>query len=48
MWTDACQEAFEKLKATMSSEPVLRLPDFELPFKVHTNASNKEIGGVLM
>ena len=48
MWTDACQEAFEKLKATMSSEPVLRLPDFELPFKVHTNASNKAIGGVLM
>ena len=48
VWTDACQEAFEKLKATMSSEPVLRLPDFELPFKVHTNASNKAIGGVLM
>ena len=48
MWTDACQEAFEKLKATMSSEPVLRLPDFELPFKVHTDASDKALGGVLV
>ena len=48
MWTDACQEAFEKLKAAMSSESMLRLPDFELPFKIHTDASNKAIGGVLV
>ena len=48
MSTDACQEAFEKLKAAMLSEPVLRLPDFELPFEVHTDASNKAIGGVLV
>ena len=44
----AYQEAFEKLKAAISSESVLRLPDFELPFEVHTNTSNKEIGGVLV
>ena len=48
MWTNACQEAFEKLKVVVSSEPVLRLPDFELPFKVHTNASDKAVGGVLV
>ena len=48
VWTDACQEAFEKLKATVSSEPVLCLPDFELPFEVHTDAFDKAIGGVLV
>ena len=48
MWIDACQEAFEKLKATVSSEPMLRLPDFELPFEVYTDASNKAIDSVLM
>ena len=27
---------------------MLRLPDFELPFKIHTDASNKAIGGMLV
>ena len=48
VWTDACQEAFDKLKVAVSSEPVLCLPDFGLPFEVHTNASNKAISGVLV
>ena len=48
MWTDACQEAFEKLKAAMSSESVLSLPDFKFPFEVDTNAFDKAIGGVLV
>lgn len=47
-WTVACQEAFDKLKAEVATEPVLRLPDFELPFEVHTDASDKAIGGVLV
>ena len=46
--TDACQEVFEKLKAAVSSEPMLCLPDFELPLEVHTNAFDKAIGGVLV
>ncbi|KAG6510926.1 hypothetical protein ZIOFF_028973 [Zingiber officinale] len=47
-WSDACKEAFEKLKTAIASEPVLRLPDFELPFEVHTDASDRAIGGVLV
>ena len=39
---------FEKLKAVMSSELVLRLLNFELPFEVHTDSSDKAIGGVLV
>ncbi|KAG6517981.1 hypothetical protein ZIOFF_021381 [Zingiber officinale] len=45
---DACKEAFERLKAAIASEPVLRLPDFELPFEVHMDASDRAIGGVLV
>ena len=30
------------------SAPVLGLPDFEKPFKIHTDASDRAIGGVLV
>uniref|UniRef100_A0A3Q7IVH0 Reverse transcriptase/retrotransposon-derived protein RNase H-like domain-containing protein n=1 Tax=Solanum lycopersicum TaxID=4081 RepID=A0A3Q7IVH0_SOLLC len=40
--------AFQNLKNAITSEPILKLPDFELPFEVHTDASDKEIGGVLV
>lgn len=43
-----CQEAFEKLKVVVVSEQILTLRNFELPFEVHTDASNKAIGGVLV
>ena len=32
----------------MVTSPVLKLPDFERPFEVHTDASDFAIGGVLM
>jgi hypothetical protein len=47
-WTGQYQAAFNKLKDVVASEPVLRLPNFELPFEVHTDASNKAIGDVLV
>ena len=40
--------AFEKLKAAISSEPVLKLPNFEEAFEVHTDASDRAIGGMLV
>jgi len=46
--TEQCQAAFEKLKLTVASEPVLHLPNLELPFEVHTDALDKAIGGVLV
>ncbi|KAK3225480.1 hypothetical protein Dsin_005342 [Dipteronia sinensis] len=48
IWTKACQNPFDKLKLVVSSEPVLCLLDFEKPFKVHTNASDRALGGVLV
>ena len=42
------QAAFEKLKSTIAFEPILKLPDFDILFKAHTNASSKAVGGVLV
>ena len=47
-WDTECQAAFKKLKDEITSEPILRLPDLELPFVMHTNVSNRALGGVLV
>ena len=47
-WSEACQEAFEKLKTALSSEPVVRLPDFKKAFTTRSAASGAGIGAVLM
>ncbi|CAM4533278.1 unnamed protein product, partial [Lepidochelys kempii] len=47
-WTGKCQKAFNKLKATLKSDPVLRAPDFDKPFLVTTDASECGVGAVLM
>ena len=44
VWSERCDEAFQNLKNAIASEPILKLPDFELPFEVHIDASNKAIG----
>ena len=38
--TSKCQEAFDDLKKRMVTAPILKLPDFERPFEVHTDASD--------
>jgi hypothetical protein len=47
-WNDRCQKAFETLKAYLSSEPVLILPDEQKPFVLRTDASGESLGAVLM
>ncbi|CAM5087647.1 unnamed protein product, partial [Natator depressus] len=47
-WTEECQKAFNQLKATLTSDPVLRDPDFDKQFLVTTDASKHGVGAVLM
>ncbi|CAM4685989.1 unnamed protein product, partial [Lepidochelys olivacea] len=47
-WTEECQKAFNQFKGTLMSDPVLRAPDFDKPFLVTTDASERGVGAVLM
>ncbi|KAL2081327.1 hypothetical protein ACEWY4_023180 [Coilia grayii] len=47
-WSDQCQSAFDRLKAILSCEPVLRVPDFDIPFKLAVDACEVGIGAVLL
>lgn len=46
-WTDKCQEAFESIKKSLISPPLLIYPDFNKPFNLTTDASNEALGAVL-
>lgn len=40
------EQAFQSLKTALTSSPVLRNLDFSLPFRVHTQASEMDLGAV--
>lgn len=46
-WTDGHQTVLEQLIGILSHPPVLSYPDFELPFVLHTDASQHGLGAVL-
>jgi hypothetical protein len=46
-WTNHCQEAFNTLKNQLSTAPILRGPDWTLPFHISSDASDTAIGDVL-
>ena len=39
MWNEAATAAFTHLKQALSTAPVLRMPDFTLPFVIEADAS---------
>lgn len=48
VWTPECQSAVEKVKAILSCEPVLKAPNFSVPFRLAADASDLGIGAVLL
>jgi hypothetical protein len=47
-WGEERQKAFDEMKQKVSQETLLAFPDLEKEFQVHTDASNKELGAVIM
>jgi hypothetical protein len=46
-WDDECQVSFEILKHKLSTTPILRGPNWSLPFHICTDASDIALGAVL-
>lgn len=47
LWTDEEEKELELIKLSLTSAPILVLPDFHHPFKLHSDASKVTIGAVL-
>eukprot|EP00253_Pinus_taeda_P018791 PITA_18791 len=46
-WNENCQQAFELLKKKLSTAPVLRGPNWSLPFHIFTDAFDTAVGASL-
>lgn len=46
-WTTTADEAFASLKTMLTTTPLLRLPNFSIPFTIKTDASGTAMGAVL-
>jgi hypothetical protein len=44
---EACLEAFEKLCSLLSSAPIMKTPNWSLPFEIMCDASDNAVGAVL-
>ena len=47
IWDEDGQKSFEELKAYLTTAPMVRAPNWKLPFEVLGNASDLAIGAVL-
>ena len=48
LWTEDQEHAFQELKNRLVSTPILAYPQYDIPFEIHTDASNIAISGVLV
>ena len=46
-WSESQRKAFNTLKLTLATAPVLKLPDFDRQFVVTTDASDAAVGAIL-
>jgi hypothetical protein len=48
VWGQLQQKAFDDLKKHLCSTPMLSLPDLEHPFEIETDASDYDVGTILI
>ena len=46
-WSHACEAAFDKLKTMLVTPPIMRSPNWDLPFEIMCDTSDYAIGAVL-
>ena len=47
VWDDTCQKAFQDIKSIIAQDILLSYPDHNLPFEIHTDASDYQLGSVI-
>jgi RNase H-like domain found in reverse transcriptase len=47
-WLPSHQQAFDKIKKLIETEVLLAYPDFDKPFYIYTDASDHQLGAVIM
>ena len=47
-WSPHCQKAFENVKAMLAHDAFIRYPDHNIPFHVYVDASDYQLGAVIM
>ena len=46
IWSEECQQSFDRIKEMLCSEPILQIFDPDLPIYIYTDASIKGVGAV--
>ena len=46
-WNDALESSFKELNCMISDDTLLSYPDWTIPFTVHTDDSDKQLGAVI-
>ncbi|WJZ98608.1 hypothetical protein VitviT2T_017120 [Vitis vinifera] len=47
VWDEKCQKSFEELKQFLTTAPIVRTPNWKLPFEVMCDASDLAMGAIL-
>ena len=47
IWDAGCQKSFKEMKAYLTTTPIVRAPNWQVPFEVMCDASDLAIGAIL-